>query len=189
VFNLALLDALTEGTWSVPGVGRWRIPEARRTLDYYGINYYGRQFMRWAPVPDQWPAQACDLRHHPREVPERTGLGWDVHPESFEGVLRRLGRPDRPVFVTENGTYMRDDARRWRYLSRHIQAMARAMQHGARVIGYCCWSLLDNFEWAEGFGPRFGIVEMDYSTQQRTVRESGLRYSAICRSNRIAFDP
>ena len=80
---------------------------------------------------------------------------------------------------------MVDDARRWSYLLRHVQAMAQAMQQGARVMGYCYWSLLDNFEWADGFTPRFGIIEVDYATQQRRVRDSGRRYAEICRTGRV----
>ena len=184
-FNAALLDVLTEGRWSVPGVARWRIPEARASADFLGVNFYGRQFLRWHPVAGQWPGAACDLGHHPREVTERTALGWDVHPNSLYEALRRLQRWNLPVLITENGAYMIDDAQRWSYLRRHIQAMARAMQAGAAVIGYCCWSLLDNFEWAEGYGPRFGIVEVDYASQRRTIRDSGRRYGEICRANRI----
>ncbi len=186
-FNRALVEALTEGRWSVPGVATWRIPEARATLDYFGINFYGRQFLRWAPSPGSWPAATCDLGHHPREAPERTSMGWDVHPESFFRVLSQFGRMGRPILVTENGAYMEDDARRWRFIERHLQAMARAMQGGAPVIGYLYWSLVDNFEWADGFGPRYGLAAVDYATQGRTVRESGRRYAEICRSNRIAL--
>ena len=187
-FSLALLHAMTDGVWSVPTVATWSIPEARGTLDFFGVNYYGRHFIRWTPAPGMWPGSACDLDHHPREVRERTSFGWDVHPESFCGVLTQLGTRGLPILVTENGTYMTDDARRWSYLHRHLQAMARAMQAGTHIIGYCCWSLLDNFEWADGYGPRFGIIAMDYATQQRTIRDSGRRYAEICKSNRISLD-
>ena len=185
IFSVAFLEALTDGRWEVPGIGARRIPEARNTLDYLGVNYYGRQFIRWVPVPGLWPGVPCDLGHHPREVPERTSMGWDVHPESFFEALRRLGRTGQPILVTENGTSMMDDARRWSYLWRHIAAMGRAVQAGANVIGYCCWSLLDNFEWADGYGPRFGIVEMDYATQERRPRESARQYAEVCRTNRV----
>ena len=82
---------------------------------------------------------------------------------------------------------MTDDERRWSFLFRHLQAMARAMQSGAPVIGYCCWSLLDNFEWGEGYRPRFGLIDVNYTTQQRTIRGSGRRYAELCRSNRLSL--
>ena len=188
IFNLTFVRALTEGRAEVPGVAAWRIPEARATLDYLGVNFYGRQFIRWAPQAGVWPGSRCDLDHHPREVTERTSLGWDVHPDSFTHVLCRMGQMGLPLLVTENGAYMEEDARRGRYLVGHIQAMARAMRRGAPVIGYCCWSLLDNFEWADGFGPRFGIIAVDYATQRRTVRDSGRQYANICHSNRVPLD-
>ncbi|MBI3020409.1 MAG: glycoside hydrolase family 1 protein [Candidatus Omnitrophica bacterium] len=186
-FNWAILEALLEGRWSVPGLVSRRLPEARATLDFFGVNFYGRQFIRWVPKPGPWPAESCDLGHHPREVTERTSLGWDVHPESFFHVLSRVGRMGKPILVTENGAYMTDDARRWSYLRRHLEAMARATQAGACVIGYCYWSLLDNFEWADGYTPRFGLIEVDYATQRRAIRESARRYADICRTNRITL--
>ena len=188
IFNMAFLEALSQGRWWVPKVATWRLPEARGTLDFVGVNFYGRQFIRWMPLPEQWPGSGCDLGHHRRDVPERTAMGWDVHPPSFFQVLTQLDWLKLPILVTENGTVMTDDQRRWSYLLRHLQAMARAMRSGARVIGYCCWSLLDNFEWAEGFTPRFGIVEVDYDTQSRRIRESGRRYAEICRTNRLTLD-
>ena len=188
IFNAAMLDAMTEGRWSVPGLGTRAMPDAKRTLDFLGVNFYGRQFIHWRPVLGQWPAQTCDLGHHPRQVTERTSLGWDVSPEAFGEVLLDYTKLGLPIFVTENGTYMADDARRWRFILRHIQAMARAMQRGAPVIGYLYWSLLDNFEWVEGYGPRFGLVDINYATQQRTVRESGKQYAEICRANRVPLD-
>ena len=115
-------------------------------------------------------------------------MGWDVHPPSLYRTLTRWSALGLPIIITENGTWMTDDARRWSFLLGHLQAVARAIQAGARVIGYCYWSLLDNFEWADGFGPHFGIVEVEYATQERRVRESARRYAEICRSHRIALD-
>ena len=185
IFNVAVLEALTEGRWSVPGVGTWRLPDVQGTLDYFGMNYYGRQFIRWTPSEPVWPGTSCDLGHHPREVSERTSLGWDVHPESFELSFRRWGRLGLPILVTENGAWMDDDARRWRHLLRNLQALARAIQAGVPVVGYCYWSLLDNFEWADGFTPRFGLIEVDYATQRRTIRDSAEKYAEVCRTNRL----
>jgi beta-glucosidase len=188
IFYMGVWGALTEGRTVVPGLVDWRFPEARNTLDYFGVNFYGRQFIHWTPVPGQWPGATCDLSHHPREVPERTDMGWDVHPESFYEVLTRLGTMGQPILVTENGTSMQDDARRWSYLRRHIAAAGRAAQAGVNLIGYCYWSLLDNFEWADGYGPRFGIVGVNYDTQERIVRDSARKYAQVCESNRITID-
>ena len=112
-------------------------------------------------------------------------MGWEVFPEAFSRTLLRGAQLGLPILVTENGAWMEDDAQRWRFIARYVRAMAHAIDQGARVIGYCYWSLLDNFEWAHGFRPRFGLVEVDYATQQRRIRESGRRYAEICRTNRL----
>lgn len=188
IFSAAFLDALMEGSWFVPGVGKWKIPQAARTLDYLGVNFYGRQFFHWQPTLNGWPGEGCNLDHHAREVTERTLMGWDVSPHAFKEMLMRWRQLELPMLVTENGAWTADDAQRWRFIHRHIAAMAEAMQQGARMIGYCYWSLLDNYEWADGYGPRFGLVETDFSTQQRVIRESGHRYAEICRTNRIVLE-
>ncbi len=185
IFSFAFIEALLTGVWKAPIVGTWRLPEARGTLDYLGMNFYGRKFLRCWPWPGKWPGIECNLVHHRREVPERSDFGWDVAPDPFGAMLVRLSRFKVPIIVSENGVYVHDDARRVRFIEGHVQAMARAMQQGARVIGYCYWSLLDNFEWADGYGPRFGIIEVDYATQARRIRDSGQRYAAICRANAI----
>ncbi len=188
IFNAAFLEALTEGRWAVPGVATWTIPEARSTLDFLGVNFYGRQFIRWIPTLNGWPGSSCDLGHHPREVPERTSFGWDVQPAAFYRTLTRWGRLGLPIIVTENGTWMENDARRWQFILGYLRAVARAIGDGARVIGYCYWSLLDNFEWADGFRPRFGLIGVDYATQQRRVRDSARKYAEICTSNRLPLE-
>ena len=173
IFNAAFLQALTEGRWSVPGVASWKIPEARATLDFLGLNFYGRQFIRWDPALKPWPGSSCDLGHHPRQVTERTSMGWDVHPPSFYEVLTRWKALGLPILITENGTFMADDERRWRYIARHLQETARAIRAGAPVVGYCYWSLLDNFEWADGFGPRFGLYRVDFGDPARPRTRTG----------------
>lgn len=188
IFNAAMLNAMMDGCWRVPAVGAFQIPEAKRTLDFLGVNYYGRQFVHWVPTLKDWPAQTCDPADHPKQVTERTSLGWDVSPQGLYEVLTEYAKMGLPIFVTENGTYMKDDARREAFIVNHIKAVARAMQTGVKITGYLYWSLLDNFEWAEGYGPRFGIVEVDYPTQRRTIRPSGRRYAEICKANRIALD-
>ncbi|MBI4004484.1 MAG: family 1 glycosylhydrolase [Candidatus Omnitrophica bacterium] len=189
LFNEGFLEALTAGQWRVPGVRQTTIREARATLDFLGVNFYRRHFIRWGPAPRQWLGSSCDLGHHARDVTEITPMGWDVHPDSFFHTLTRGARLGLPIFITENGTCLTDDERRWQYLLRHLEAMTRAMEAGVKVIGYLYWSLLDNFEWAKGFGPRFGLIEVDYATQQRRIRESARRYAQVCRRNTLSIAP
>jgi beta-glucosidase len=186
-FNTAFLDALTQGRWAVPGLGTWKIPEARQTLDFLGVNFYGRQFIRWRFALGRIPQVGCDLGHHAAEVPERTLMGWDIEPSAFTRTLLRGAALGLPILVTENGTWVETDERRWRFIAQHLAAMRRAMEQGAPVIGYCYWSLLDNFEWERGFEPRFGLIEVDYATQQRRIRESARRYAEVCKTNRLSI--
>jgi beta-glucosidase len=185
-FNRAFLEAVTQGRWSVPGVGTWKIPDARATLDFLGVNFYGRQFIRWNPLAARLPSDGCDLGHHRRDAPERTLMGWDIDAGAFTRTLLRAARLDLPILVTESGAWLPDEAR-WRYIARYLAALHQAMERGARVIGYLYWSLIDNFEWAHGYGPRFGLIEVEYETQQRRMRDSARRYAEVCRTNRLSI--
>ena len=114
-------------------------------------------------------------------------MGWNIEPREFTRTLLRGAQLGLPILVTENGAWL-DDAQRWNYIARYLSAMRCAMDQGAQIFGYLYWSLMDNFEWAHGFGPRFGLMEVDYATQQRTIRETGHRYTEVCRTNRLAVD-
>ena len=144
-------------------------------MDFLGINYYSRSMVS--------AGQPWDTRHGGLEV---TDMGWEVYPQGLTDLLLRVHRdyPVPPLYVTENGGAFRDDlvngrvhdARRTDYIARHIAAVAEAMRQGVRMQGYMVWSLLDNFEWASGYGKRFGIVHVDYATQARTWKDSALWY-------------
>ncbi|MFI0861146.1 GH1 family beta-glucosidase [Streptomyces smyrnaeus] len=152
-------------------------------LDWYGINYYrptlvgaGGEGGEFAGV--DIPAEVPFTLH---ETPgrERTGSGWAVVPEGLTETLRTLGERygDRlpPVLITENGCAYPDrthDSRRIDFLDAHLRALHTALAEGADVRGYFVWSLLDNFEWAEGYTQRFGLVHVDYATLERTPKDS-----------------
>ena len=155
-------------------------------FDVLGVNFYfGQDFSgtdeNGATVgPDGQPvvrAVAPDTA--------RTAMGWPITPERFTQLLVRLHRdyPGLPLVVTENGAAFHDtaddegnvrDDDRTAYLAEHIAAVAAAREQGADVRGYFAWSLMDNFEWAEGYAKRFGIVHVDYATQKRTPKQSAL---------------
>jgi beta-glucosidase len=185
IYNFRFLEALTIGRLRLLGRKPIHIEDAVDSLDFVGMNYYGRIFLRlgWAG-PGTWLGQRCSTRHH-REVTERNALDWDVYPPGIRDVIRWGVAYQRPILVTENGICTTDDAQRERFILRHIGWVARAIQEGAPVFGYLYWSLVDNFEWAEGYGPRFGLIEVDYATQARHVRRSARRFAEVCQSNRI----
>jgi beta-glucosidase len=112
-----------------------------------------------------------------------TDMGWEVYPDGLRELLVRLHDDYGPIplLVTENGAAFGDDALRLDYLARHVDAAAAAIDEGVPLEGYFVWSLLDNFEWAAGYAKRFGIVEVDYATQRRTIRPSGRWYAELIR--------
>ncbi|WP_426515658.1 GH1 family beta-glucosidase [Diaminobutyricibacter sp. McL0618] len=121
----------------------------------------------------------------------RTAMGWEVNPDGLRTLLVRLGKEYPtlpPLYITENGAAYDDavsaegavhDAERTSYVLSHIEAVNQALADGADVRGYFVWSLLDNFEWAWGYGKRFGIVRVDYDTQLRTIKDSGLAFAQV----------
>ena len=101
-----------------------------------------------------------------------TDAGWEIYPEGLYHVLRSVGRHGKPVMVTENGLADALDVQRGAFIVSHLRQVQRAIRAGVDVRGYFVWSLLDNFEWAEGYSQRFGLVRVDFPTLQRTPKES-----------------
>jgi beta-glucosidase len=168
----------------------------RAPIDFLGINYYFRTHVAAAqPVPDADDPLA--LLPYRAVVPDGlpvTAMGWPVEPDGLRDILLRLARehPGMPIHVTENGSAWDDrvepdgavdDAERVAYLETHLAAVHEAIAGGADVRGYFAWSLLDNFEWAEGYGKRFGLVRVDYDTLTRTPKASFRRYAEIVAAN------
>ncbi|MBI3458129.1 MAG: glycoside hydrolase family 1 protein [Candidatus Rokubacteria bacterium] len=144
----------------------------RRYLDFIGLNYYTRDFVHFKG----WSGgrlfgEICSLAHH-RDAGARNSLGWEVYPEGIYECLTQLSRAGLPILVTENGICTADEAERPQFIHDHLAQVARAMEEGVPVLGYLYWSLLDNFEWHEGFAPRFGLIEVDYATLARRIRPS-----------------
>ncbi|MER3395826.1 MAG: beta-glucosidase [Acidimicrobiia bacterium] len=158
-------------------------------IDFLGVNYYTRLL---ASGNDSSP-----LKFFPIEGPgPKTAMGWEVYPKGLKDVLVRIYREygEPLLYVTENGAAFDDkppkdgkveDPERLEYIRTHLQAVAEAIADGVRVGGYFCWSLMDNFEWSFGFSKRFGIVYVDYSTQQRIVKASGKFYARVVSENAL----
>ncbi len=164
LFNERYLDALAR----------------RGTLDFIGVNYYSRQLVdvkTWGLR--NLIADVCENNHHP--VP-KNALGWDIYPEGLFQLLMKLKKYRLPVMVTENGICTPVDSVRWDFIRSHLESVHKAIGQGVPVTGYLYWSLLDNFEWDKGFGPRFGLIDIDYTTCKRTVRESALQYAKVCQT-------
>jgi beta-glucosidase len=155
--------------------------------DFIGINYYTRDRIT---VDAQGAAVSAKPEH------EVTDIGWEVYASGMSQLLLRLREEYGPkrIYITENGAayHTRPDARgrvndieRKRYLEAHLGAILEAYRAGVPVAGYFVWSLLDNYEWAEGYTQRFGIVWVDYETQQRIPKESALWYREVIRTRSL----
>jgi beta-glucosidase len=129
-----------------------------------------------------------------RDGERLTQMGWGVHPEGLTRALRRVAAYGRPVYVTENGCATDDEAFRVEYLARHLAAVHAALAPAGRdadepradVRGYFHWTGVDNFEWARGWAPRFGLIAFDPETFDRTVKEGGRFYAAVAGDNALA---
>ena len=180
-------------------------------IDFLGVNHYHDDNVSGHPLPagdpgglsptdkpTSSPFVGSEHVTFPSRGLPRTAMGWEVNPTGLRTLLSRLGReyPSLPpLYVTENGSAYDDevssdgavhDVERVAYLEAHLDAVAGAIEDGADVRGYFAWSLLDNFEWAWGYAKRFGIVRVDYETQERTIKDSGLAYARIVREARAA---
>lgn len=181
-------------------------------LNALGINYYHGELVSGHPQPgaegnphqtegqqretrSPFPSDA-DIHWVERGLP-RTGMDWEVQPDGLTRVLARVAAEysgDVPLYVTENGVAYDDvvdgdgqvpDADRAAFLRDHVAATLDAIEQGVDVRGYFYWSLLDNYEWAWGYAKRFGLVRVDYETQQRTIKQSGREYAQIIASRAI----
>ena len=148
-------------------------------VDYIGINYYTRNVARFNENGDIESVKQTDAEH--------TYIGWEINPQGLTDLLVRLdARYENmpPIYITENGAAGNDervngqvmDDQRVRYFQGHIEAVHNAVEAGVKVDGYFAWSLMDNFEWAFGYCQRFGIVHVDYTTQERTLKQSAIAY-------------
>jgi len=147
-------------------------------IDFLGINYYTRNVFK--------AHQTRPYVHVPPAAFPLTDMGWEIYPEGLTDLLvsfnQKYDLP--PVYITENGAAMSDslkqgeveDPDRTQYFRQHLEALDLAMRQGVDVRGYFAWSLMDNFEWAEGYTKRFGLVYVDYATQRRTIKASGRRF-------------
>jgi beta-glucosidase len=123
--------------------------------------------------------ETCKNNHHPLK---KNSLGWDIYPEGLSTVILDLKKYKLPVIIAENGICTEDDKERWEFIQSHLKNVHLALSHGVDVRGYLYWSLMDNFEWAHGFGPRFGLIDVNYQTYQRTVRESARKFAKVCQT-------
>jgi beta-glucosidase len=181
VFNVAVERAAIDGEidLSVPGARgiKRSLPELRHALDWYGLNYYTRWMVRsLSAVP-----------HVAKPGAPQNDLGWELWPGGLEQALVAAGRFGLPVLVTENGVADARDTLRPAALIGYVEAVHAALARGVNVVGYLHWSLLDNFEWADGYRGRFGLYAVDFDRPERprTRRASAEVFARIARANAV----
>ncbi|EAR26226.1 putative cellobiose hydrolase [marine actinobacterium PHSC20C1] len=188
------------------------LAQIAQPIDALGVNYYHGELVSDRPAEHPLlgeaptdratssPFPAADgVFNHPQGLP-LTAMNWEVQPDGLRELLARVDKEyARPagtkLFVTENGAAYDDtvdsdggvrDVERTEFLQTHLGAILDAIAEGVDVHGYFYWSLLDNFEWAWGYEKRFGIVRVDYETQERTIKDSGLAYAKIIRDRALS---
>ena len=182
--NMAFPSGISTGVMRTP-VGKYPIPEARGTQDYFGLNYYSMDTV--------W----FDLRNR-KELFTAAGFPEDADlsdtrfianlPAGLFQSIKWVEKtyPNLPILITENGVEDADDHLRPRYLAQHVHQMWRAVNFNWPVKGYFHWTLVDNFEWERGWTQRFGLWALDVETQQRTKRPSADLYAEICKENGLS---
>ncbi len=194
IYNRMFLLALRDGVLRFPMGRGQKIPEVIGTQDYIGLNFYfsRRLALDWSKPGTLFgrtlPARPWGVTYE-QELEQWFGKG-DIDPEAFYQTVQWLAEyaPGMPIYITENGICDRYDEMRPRYLVAHLAALHRAIQEGVPVKGYFYWTLVDNFEWAEGYTLRFGLIHVDVATQKRTPKPSAELYARIIRENQIADD-
>jgi beta-glucosidase len=182
LMNEMMLRAVEQGELSLPlATRREALHAGPGASDWFGLNYYGRHLMRFTPTKpaDFFGEQVQD------GVRSDEGNWGEIYPQGLTDGLLRLARFGKPLFVTENGIFDNQDTQRPAYLVRHVRATYDALQQGADVRGYFHWTLVDNFEWAEGWTTRFGLIEVDPETQQRQPRRSASVFQEVIDKNGI----
>jgi beta-glucosidase len=145
-------------------------------FDFIGVDYYHHIRIVW------YPPFKKNLN---KKVSD---FGWEIYPEGIYHILKNYSKFKKPIYVVENGVADAVDKYRKDFIIDHLKYVHKAISEGVDVRGYFHWSLLDNFEWADGFGMKFGLVEVDRQTFERKIRPSAFAYAEICKTNQVKID-
>ena len=201
VWNRWFLDPLFKGSYPddmveyyltkgivLPKIEQGDMELISTPADFLGLNYYYSYFI--GAGHDRWPLDVKVVKPADREY---TAMNWAICPDGFYNTLMRCWRDyGKKIIVTENGCAFDDavsadgkvhDAKRIDYLAKHVTALHKAIQDGADIRGYMVWSSFDNFEWALGYGKRFGLTYVNYETQERIIKDSGRWYAKLIENN------
>ena len=177
VFNSSIINYFKTGDFDfhLPLQARlsFQNPEAISAMDFIGLNYYSHYLVSARPNIKE-PFVFLERRN---EI--QTDMDYSIYPEGFYRALHTIKKLGAPIYVTENGIADKDDTRRSLFINRYIYAMYKAMREGVDIRGYFYWTLMDNFEWAEGYDKKFGLYSVDFKTQERTLRKGSNSFKKI----------
>lgn len=161
---------------------KYFVDRVRDRCDFVGVQYYSR-----ATVQQLLAGDPLAVPNRARRLP-KTDMGWEIYPKGLYYTVKSAARRwGKPIYVTENGIADAQDRDREAFIRAHLFWLNRAILEGCDVRGYFHWALMDNFEWREGFAPRFGLLEVDYDTLERKVRPSARFYESVCRENALTI--
>ncbi|NTV90949.1 MAG: glycoside hydrolase family 1 protein [Clostridiales bacterium] len=187
LFQDAYIKSMTSGYLRLPiGLGRVKLSlqdgpmavmnSGKAFCDFFGINYYTRTAAHFKGFKDDFFPGT-----------EKNDLGWEIYPEGLSRLCRKYYKKyGLPIWITENGTCDRQDKFRARFIYDHLKEVSKLCNEGITIERYYHWTFIDNFEWAEGESAPFGLVALDFETQERTVRKSGLFFTRICEEKRVS---
>ena len=175
--NETCLEALRTGIFSYPDTPAEEIPGLAGSSTFVGAQYYTRL---------RYDAKTGDLGMPDVDARTITQMAWEVYPEGLPPLLRRAAGTGLPVYVTENGICYDDDRVRVEYIADHLAAVEQVRSEGTDIRGYFYWSAMDNFEWNFGYGPKFGLIEVDRETLERRPRLSAHFFAEIARTGQVS---
>ena len=168
-YNDSTIDFLQTGIFKIriPGLA-WvyhKNMDAVNATDFFGLNYYSHNHLKM-----QYSLQDPFTMQYPDED-TMTDMQYTIYGEGMYRAIQSVSALDVPIMITENGVADAEDNRRELYIRRYLYAVSKAIEDGFNITGYFYWSLMDNFEWAFGYDMKFGLYDVDYNTQERTLRE------------------
>ncbi len=185
IFNWNLLDAIHTGRIDInvmlgPSL-KMEDEELKGTLDWIGVNYYTREIVSFNPLKPGMVERTVYKRY------PASDMGWEIYPEGLYHICREIVRRYKgvPIMIAENGIADSKDDRRPQFILDHLAWAHRMIQEGMPVFGYTYWSLTDNWEWAKGFRPRFGLYRVNRETLERVETNSARLYRFIAKNNRL----
>ena len=180
-FNNSVVDFFRKGIFKIriPGLAwiKYYNKKAIGSMDFFGLNYYSHNHVKFKLNPREF----FELKFLEEDI--MTDMPYTMYAEGLYRALHQVSILNKPIIVTENGIADKTDDKREKYINEYLYALFRALEDGIDIRGYYYWSLLDNFEWAFGYDMKFGLYEVDFKTQKRTLREGAKAYQKIVQEN------